>query len=276
MKKFVSRYKAHQPDVLGYVQYSDEEHKVWSYLFDRQSQIIQGRAVPEFVTGLQRLQLNAHYIPQIAQVNESLKPYSAFQVEPVAAVISSEAFFKLLSESKFPVATFIRRWEDINYITEPDIFHEIFGHIPLLTEPSYAAFVQSYAEKALKFPPETWNYFLRLFWFTIEFGLIETPEGLRIYGGGILSSYGETMSCLTTDESMRVMFDPISVLRTPYRIDRIQPIYYVIKSFKTLDDILELHFEKILQRAKSLGMWPKLYSDEAPSSHGMCDASNIC
>lgn len=268
MKKFVSRYTAHQPDALGYVQYSKEEHAIWHYLFTRQRQIIHGRAVPEFVRGLKRLKLNADVIPQIAQVNEFLKPYSQFQVEPVAAVISSEAFFKLLSEAKFPVATFIRSWDDINYITEPDIFHEIFGHIPLLTEPSYASFIQTYAKKALQFPPDTWNYFLRLFWFTIEFGLIETRQGLRIYGGGILSSYGETMSCLSSDECMRVKFEPISVLRTPYRIDRIQPIYYVIKSFKALEDILDLNFETLLTRAKTLGMWPKLYSEDAPPSHG--------
>jgi phenylalanine-4-hydroxylase len=269
MVKFVSRYTAHLPDASGFVQYSAEEHQVWQYLFLRQSKILKGRAVPEFIQGLKRLHLNATHIPQIHEVNEHLKPWSVFKVEPVAAVISSESFFNLLSQAKFPVATFIRNWQDIDYITEPDIFHEIFGHVPLLTVPEYASFIQTYAQKALDFPSDTWNFFLRLFWFTIEFGLIETRQGLRIYGGGILSSYGETMSCLISDESMRVFFDPITVLRTPYRIDRIQPIYYVIKSFKLLDEILNLDFKAVLARARALGMWPKLYSDDSPSSHGV-------
>ena len=267
--KFVSRYQSHQPDANGYVTYSDEEHKIWQFLFVRQEKILPGRAVDEFISGLALLNLTHDQIPQLPELNKKLERCSNWQVKPVAAVISPQEFFTLLSQSYFPVATFIRSREDLDYITEPDIFHEIFGHIPLLTQPEYAAFIQAYAKKALGFPAEDWNFFLRLFWFTIEFGLIQTKQGLRIYGGGILSSYGETMSCLITDASIRALFEPISILRTPYRIDQIQPLYYVIENFSVLKEILNLDFAKILARVRALGMFNPLYKakDEKKESN---------
>jgi phenylalanine-4-hydroxylase len=260
--KFVSRYQAYQPDSNGYVDYKEEEHKTWQFLFSRQEKILPGRAVNEFIDGLKLLNLTRDKIPQIPDLNKQLGQYTDWQVKPVAAVISSEEFFTLLSNAHFPVATFIRSHEDMDYITEPDIFHEVFGHIPLLTQPDYAAFVQTYAKKALSFPSSDWNFFLRLFWFTIEFGLIATNQGLRIYGGGILSSYGETMSCLTSDTSIRAFFDPISILRTPYRIDQIQPLYYVINEFSIFKHILNLDFASLLQRVRELGMFNPLYKSK--------------
>jgi phenylalanine-4-hydroxylase len=259
MMKFQSRYTSHQPDEQQMIQYSQEEHDTWKFLYTRQETILPNRAVDEFTQGLELLQLSKQYIPQIPELNQRLKQHSDWQVKPVAAVISSESFFKLLSEAYFPVATFIRRQEDMDYITEPDIFHEIFGHIPLLTQPDYANFVQNYAKLALSFPKQDWNFFLRLFWFTIEFGLIETPQGLRIYGGGILSSYGETLSCLTSDACYRAWFDPVAVLRTPYRIDQIQPLYFVIKNFSVLHDIMHFDFAHLLSRARELGLFNPLY-----------------
>lgn len=259
MKKFVSRYVAHQPDERSYVDYTTSEHQIWQQLYQRQLGILKGRAVDSFIDGVNKLQLPAHEIPQIPELNQRLKQYSDWQVTPVEAVISSEAFFNLLSNRQFPVATFIRRPEDLDYITEPDVFHEIFGHVPLLTVPSYGDFIATYAKLALSFPKEDWKYFLRLFWFTIEFGLIETPQGLRIYGGGILSSYGETLSCLTTDACYRVFFEPVAALRTPYRIDKIQPMYFVIKNFDVLHHIIDYNFAEILTRVKQLGMFEALY-----------------
>jgi phenylalanine-4-hydroxylase len=271
MKKFVSRYVAHQPDAQLYVDYSKEEHQIWQKLYQRQIGILPGRAVDEFIQGLQKLNLSDSQIPQIPELNQSLKQCSDWQVKPVAAVISSQEFFSLLSQRYFPVATFIRRPEDLDYITEPDVFHEIFGHIPLLTQPSYGDFIANYAKLALSFPEKDWNYFLRLFWFTIEFGLMERPEGLRIYGGGILSSYGETLSCLTTDACYRVLFEPVAAFRTPYRIDKIQPVYFLLKNFDALQAIIHYNFTEILSRTKQLGMFEALYEkDDAPQNPMMC------
>ena len=260
--KFVSRYQAKQPDAQGFVAYSAQEHQIWKFLFERQEKILPHRAVNEFIQGLDLLSLNADAIPQISELNQRMALYTPWQVKAVAAVISSKEFFTLLSEAYFPVATFIRREEDLDYITEPDIFHEIFGHIPLLMQKDYASFIQAYAKKALSFPESDWNFFLRLFWFTIEFGLIQTQEGLRIYGGGILSSYGETMSALVSDASIRALFDPVSILRTPYRIDQIQPLYYVIDDFSVLHEILNLDFATLLARVRVLGMFPPLYQPQ--------------
>jgi len=258
--KFVSRYQSYPVDADGYVNYSKADDATWAFLYQRQIEILPNRAVPAFIQGLEYLRLNPNQIPQIPDLNQRLRQYGHWQVKPVDAVISSELFFQLLSEAYFPVATFIRRQEDMDYITEPDVFHEIFGHIPLLLQADYANFVQSYAKMALTFPSTDWNFFLRLFWFTIEFGLIETPDGMRIYGGGILSSFGETLSSLGSDASIRAYFDPVSVLRTPYRIDQIQPLYYVIQDFSRLQNILHYDFAQLLDRARELGMFPPLFT----------------
>ncbi|NDH08423.1 MAG: phenylalanine 4-monooxygenase [Gammaproteobacteria bacterium] len=263
--KFVSRYESHPTDDRGYVSYRQEEHDVWRFLYERQIQIVEHRAVDEFILGLKKLDLSAECIPQIPDLNLKLAAVSSWQLAPVSAVIPPNEFFGLLASHQFPVATFIRRQEDIDYITEPDVFHEIFGHIPLLTNAYYAEFVSHFAKIALSHPKEDWYMFLRLFWFTIEFGLIETTQGLRIYGGGILSSYAETLSALTTDASIRAYFDPISALRTPYRIDLLQSIYYVIKDFSLMYDLCQLDYTTILKRVRELGMWAPLYEPKMPT-----------
>jgi phenylalanine-4-hydroxylase len=257
--KFVSRYASHPTDEKGYVDYSQDEHEVWRFLYERQIQILENRAVDEFILGLEKLQLSADSIPQIPDINAQLSKVSSWQVVAVAAVIPPDQFFGLLANRQFPVATFIRRQEDIDYITEPDVFHEVFGHIPLLTNSYYADFVSDFAKIALSHPKEDWYMFLRLFWFTIEFGLIETSNGLRIYGGGILSSYSETMTALRTDAAIRAYFEPVSVFRTPYRIDVLQSIYYVIKDFSIMFDLCKLDYVSILKRVRELGMWQALH-----------------
>ncbi len=268
---FASRYESHPWDNQYHVDYTSEEHQTWSFLYQRQIQILEGRAVTEYIEGLKRLSFSQTTIPQIADVNQALKPYTHWQVRPVKCVISSKEFFTMLSQACFPVATFIRRAEDIDYITEPDIFHELFGHIPLYTVPEYAHFVQAYAKLALSYPEKDWNLFLRLFWFTVEFGLIQTPEGTRIYGGGILSSYKETLTCLDRDDALRAYFNPVSVLRTGYRIDLLQNIYYVIADFKDLFNLINVDFREIIERAQVLGKFPALYP---PKNHEHDQKSN--
>ena len=257
--KFVSRYQSHPVDSHQCVHYPNEDNETWAYLYERQMTLLQGRAINAYIEGLEKLALPKTHIPQIPEVNKTLKLYSDWSLAPVEAVISSARFFELLSQKHFPVATFIRRREDIDYITEPDVFHEIYGHVPLLTNPFYAGFIEQYAKIALTYPKEDWNLFLRLFWFTIEFGLVQTEDGMRIYGGGILSSYGETMTCLDTYLSYHVYMNPITALRTPFRIDMIQPIYFVIPHLNYLQSLLELDFSKAFKEVRQSGLFYPLF-----------------
>lgn len=267
--EFVSRYVSHQPDEQGRVNYSDEEHRIWQLLYERQMKIIPGRACDEFILGLDSLSLTGDGIPQLPDVSRRLKALTGWEVAPVAALISAREFFQLLAERRFPAATFIRCEEEIDYVQEPDIFHEIFGHCPMLTDPIYADFVCNYARKVLSLPEDQWPLLQRLFWFTVEFGLIKTAKGLRAYGGGILSSISETPYSVESDAALRVIFDPIVAFRMPYRIDMLQPVYFVIDNYQTLYDFVESNIVDFIERAKALGEYPPLFpiDENNPNIH---------
>lgn len=267
--EFVSKYVARIPDEHGLIQYSDLEQAVWKTLFERQISIIQKRASDEFIDGLEKLHLSPHEIPQIPLLSQTLKNLSGWQLHPVQALISARDFFELLATKHFPVATFIRVPEELDYVEEPDIFHEIFGHCPMLTCPVYAEFVNQYAKKVLESPEKDWPLLQRLFWFTVEFGLINTPKGLRAYGGGILSSIQETPYCLESDVPMRVMFHPVIAFRTPYRIDQLQLVYFVIENYQTLYDFVLSDLNALITRARALGEFPPFFQVDAnnPSIH---------
>jgi phenylalanine-4-hydroxylase len=177
---------------------------------------------------------------------------------PVQALISARQFFELLASKRFPAATFIRDFKELNYVKEPDIFHELFGHCPMLTIEVYADFIHQYACKVLEYPESKWALFQRLFWFTVEFGLIKTTAGIRAYGGGILSSISETVYSLESDIPIRVMFEPVAALRTPYRIDQLQPVYFVIERY---DDLYALtsNMAYFIERAHALGEYPPFF-----------------
>ena len=260
--EFCSRYVAHVPDAQGMIQYSAEEHRIWSILFNRQMKLLPGRACNEFLDGLKALNITADAIPQLPELSSKLKAITGWQVAPVVALISAREFFELLASRHFPVATFIRVEEELNYVKEPDIFHEIFGHCPLLANPIYANFVYEYAQRVLTLPESDWALLQRMFWFTVEFGLINTPEGLRSYGGGILSSIAETVYSVESDKPLRVRFEPLSVFRMPYRIDNLQPVYYVIDTFQTLYDFVEADIEGFLAKAREYGEFPAFFHVE--------------
>lgn len=270
--EFESRYVSKAPNAQGLVNYTDEEHDVWCRLYQRQIDIMPNRACDEHCHGLELLHLTADQIPQLPDVNESLESLTGWRVHPVNALISHEEFFTLLANRKFPAATFIRAPEEFDYVKEPDIFHELFGHCPILTDQVYANFVQAYAEMVLTFPEEEWPLLQRLFWFTVEFGLIQTKEGLRAYGGGILSSIEETVYSVESDIPERKPFDVIDVLRTPYRIDRLQPIYFVIDSYQQLYDLMKGDIAGLLKQARELGEHaPKFEVEEDnPNIHIFC------
>ncbi len=251
-------YVSNPVDNQGYVNWSSTEQETWAKLVTRQKEIIKDRAVDEFIKGLEILNYRSEEIPQIPDINKILSDYTGWGVAPVPAIIQPKEFFSLLAQKRFPAATFIRIPEELDYLQEPDIFHEVYGHTPLLTNESYAKFMEEFGKLALKADPKDRRKLFRLFWFTIEFGLINTNVGLRAYGGGILSSIGETQYCLSGEPEV-VPFDTLEALRTPYRIDIMQPLYFVINSFDDLFNILDQDVLAILEKAKELGDFPPKY-----------------
>ena len=258
--QFSSSYVAHVPDTHGLINYSAEENRVWTILFERQMKLLPKRACDEFISGLQTLGITADAIPQLPELSQRLSEQTGWHVAPVEALISAREFFELLAEKRFPAATFIRREEELNYVKEPDIFHEIFGHCPMLTDKVYANFVHDYACKVLTFPESDWALLQRMFWFTVEFGLINTAKGLRAYGGGILSSISETVYSVESDIPLRVLFDPITAFRMPYRIDMLQPVYFVINDYQMLYNFVLSNIGALLKRARELGEFPPLFA----------------
>ncbi len=251
--KTKTKYQAKQPNSSGFIHYTELENRVWQQLYTRQLEVIKNHACPEFIKGLALLLMPVDRVPQLSDISPVLQSLSGWSVVAVPALITADHFFSLLKQRQFPAATFIRIPEELDYIEEPDIFHEFFGHCPLLTNPVYADFMQKYGELALSAPEEDRELLGRLFWFTVEFGLIETEQGIRCYGGGILSSMNETVFALESLIPQRKPFDLIDVLRTPYRIDIMQNTYFVIKNFNQLYDLLDTDLSKAIQKARELG-----------------------
>ncbi len=264
-------YKARTADANGVIHYPDNEHAVWNRLITRQLSLLPERACSEYLDGLTQLALPQDRIPQLDELNRALARSSGWRVARVPALISFDRFFALLASKQFPVATFIRTQEDIDYIQEPDIFHEIFGHCPMLTDPHFAEFTQTYGRLGVKATPQERAYLARLYWLTVEFGLVDTPRGVRIYGGGILSSFAETSYALSgssqaseastakaTDGVGRPVHQPfqlLDALRTPYRIDILQPIYYVIDRMETLYHLTRIDLMAEVHKAQQAGLF---------------------
>lgn len=230
----MTKYTAKSPDQNGIIPFTAEENETWKILFERQMQTIQHRACDEFIAHLAELDLPRDRVPQCPEVSEKLRIKTGWSIVPVPAIIPIQEFFQLLSERKFPAASFIRLREELDYLEEPDIFHEIFGHCPLLLWQPYADFMQRFGEVALQSDEKTQSILGRLFWFTIEFGLMQTPNGLRIYGAGIISSHEETQFSLENTEPKRLPFNAIETLKTEYRYDIIQKLYFAINNFSDL------------------------------------------
>lgn len=252
-------YIAKELDENGFIEWSDEENEVWHDLIVRQKKIIQNRACDEYIRGLEILNFPEHRVPQLEEVSSILRSHTGWEIAPVAALIPFSEFFELLAAKKFPCATFIRSREEFDYLQEPDIFHEIFGHTPLLTNQYFADFTHAYGKLGLEASREDRIFLARMYWFTVEFGLIQRPEGMRIYGGGILSSPGETLYALDDEQAIRRPFALLDVLRTPYRIDIMQPVYFTINEMSDLFDITQLNIQSIVEKAKQLGLHKPLF-----------------
>lgn len=248
-----TQYVAREPDATGFIDYSEAEHRIWNTLITRQLKVIEGRACQAYLDGIEQLALPQDRIPQLGEINRVLGATTGWQVERVPALIPFQTFFELLASKRFPVATFIRSEEELDYLQEPDIFHEVFGHCPLLTNPWFAEFTHTYGKLGLAASKEQRVYLARLYWMTIEFGLVDTPQGRKIYGGGILSSPKETVYSVSTTPEHQP-FDPIEAMRTPYRIDILQPVYFVLSDLKRLFDLAHEDIMGMARTAAELGL----------------------
>lgn len=247
-------YKAYTPDSNGNIPYLENEHKVWNILFNRQIELIKNRACTEYLYGIKALQINEFNIPQPKFISNILYDISGWQIEPVSALISFQYFYELLADCKFPAASFIRKIEHLDYLKEPDIFHEIFGHCPLLTNKDFALFSQEVGKFGKTLSDEDRVYLARLYWFTVEFGLIRTNNELKIYGAGILSSKTESLYCLDSTIPIRKDFDLIEILRTSYSYDKLQAIYFIINGFDELFNMINGKLLDAFKEAKQLGL----------------------
>lgn len=248
-----TQYQARKPDHKGFIAYPEAEHQVWQILIERQLRLIEGRACQDYLDGIDQLALPLDRIPQLDEINQVLGNTTGWQVVRVPALIPFQTFFELLASKRFPVATFIRTFEELDYLQEPDIFHELFGHCPLLTNPWFAAFTQTYGRLGLQASKEERVFLARLYWMTVEFGLVDTEAGRRIYGGGILSSAKETVYCLS-ETPEHLPFDPLEAMRTPYRIDILQPLYFVLPTLKRLFELSNEDIMGWVHQAMQLGL----------------------
>lgn len=220
--------------------YTAAEHGLWRTLFARQAKLLGDRAAPEFLDGLARLGMAgdgaaADGIPDFRRLNDVLGKATGFEIVAVPGLVPDDVFFEHLAHRRFPATCFIRRPDQLDYIEEPDVFHDIFGHVPLLANPVFADYMQAYGQGGLAaLARGTLPQLARLYWYTVEFGLVETPAGLRIYGAGIVSSKGESEYSLDHPAPNRLGFDLVRVMRTTYRIDAFQETYFVIGGFEEL------------------------------------------
>jgi phenylalanine-4-hydroxylase len=215
--------------------YSEADHAVWKQLYQRQRALLPGLACDEFLHGLEALNLLPDCIPSFADCNRRLKQQTGWEIVAVEGLLPDLRFFELLAAKQFPVTWWIRSAEQIDYISEPDLFHDFFGHVPLLANPVFGDYLQAYGAGGVKAAGlDALRYLARLYWYTVEFGLIQTQQGMRIYGAGILSSKTESVYSLNDTAPNRIGFDLMRVMQTKYRIDSFQQSYFVINSFAQL------------------------------------------
>jgi len=235
----------------GWERYSAVEHGVWRTLFARQTKLLPGRACDEFVEGMRSLPIGPDEIPDFRRLSDVLGRRTGWQVVAVPGLVPDEVFFEHLANRRFPAGQFIRDPGQLDYIEEPDVFHDVFGHVPMLMNPMIADYLQAYGAgglRALKLG--VLPYLARVYWYTVEFGLVEQHGGVRLYGSGIASSYTETVFALEDGSPNRIRFDLERVMRTRYRIDDFQETYFVLLDFDELLELARIDFAPIYQRAR--------------------------
>jgi phenylalanine-4-hydroxylase len=260
-------YVAKEPDANGYIAYSPDENAVWRDLVARQWPMVQRHAAAPYLRGLKLLDMPQDRVPQCPDLSVALQKLTGWTIVPVPALISFGRFFGMLAQRSFPAASFIRNRRDFDYIEEPDIFHEIFGHGPLLTDPRFTAFSQAIGEAGMRCGKEDYAWLIRLYWFSIEFGLTVEDGQIRTLGSGLASSPSELLWAVGEGdgEPERRPFDVIDILRTPYRIDIHQPVYFVIDE---LDDLFEAASRDLLAdvaTARRLGLLAPKFPPKEPT-----------
>ncbi|MEZ5460316.1 phenylalanine 4-monooxygenase [Dokdonella sp.] len=228
--------------------YTPEDHATWATLFRRQREVLKGRACNEFIENQTRFRMTPDQIPRFEELNAVLDKATGWQLIGVEGLLPELTFFEHLANRRFPVTWWIRRPDQIDYIAEPDMFHDLFGHVPLLLNPVFADYMAAYGRGGVKahgISAEALVNLTRLYWYTVEFGLIRQDDGLRIYGSGIVSSKGESIHCLESASPNRIGFDLKRIMRTRYRIDTFQKTYFVIDSFEQLMDATRPDFVPI-------------------------------
>ena len=228
--------------------YSASDHDVWRQLYQRQRELLRGRACDEFLLAQDAMGMTERQIPKFADLNKVLEAATGWTLMGVEGLLPELDFFDHLANRRFPVTWWIRRPDQVDYIEEPDLFHDLFGHVPLLMNPLFADYMAAYGRGGVKahgIGPDALQNLTRLYWYTVEFGLIQQHDGLRIYGSGIVSSKGESIHCLESDAPNRIGFDLKRIMRTRYRIDSYQKSYFVIDSFEQLMDATRPDFTPI-------------------------------
>ncbi|MCF3973788.1 phenylalanine 4-monooxygenase [Paracoccus salsus] len=253
-----TEYEAKTPDDAGFIAYDEQEDAVWRDLVARQLPAVRQHMARPYLRGLDLLDMPTERVPQCPDISARLGELTGWSVQPVPALIGFGKFFGMLSDRTFPAASFIRKRKHFDYIEEPDIFHEIFGHTPLLTDPAFAAFSQAIGEAGTRCGKADYSWLIRLYWFSIEFGLMREDGQLKALGSGLASSVTELPWSLS-DAAEHRPFDVIDILRTPYRIDIHQPVYFVVDD---LDDLFAAAKRDLLadiERARSLGLHAPKY-----------------
>lgn len=255
--------------------FTADEHAMWDRLFARQSDMLPGRAADAFLRGIDVLRLEKPGIPDYRELNARLMAATGWQVIAVPGLVPDEVFFDHLANRRFPAGNFIRTPEQLDYLQEPDVFHDVFGHVPMLADPVFADYMVAYGEgglRSLKF--DALKQLARLYWYTVEFGLIRDAGGLRIYGAGIVSSFAESVFALDSDSPNRIGFDLARVMRTDYRIDDFQQNYFVIDSLdQLLDTTVNTDFAPLYGKNAALPPIPiaDILPDDAVITRGTQD-----
>ena len=233
-----------------YEKYTEEDLQVWKTLYDRQFGQLDKVAVSDFKDGLAKIGFSSHKIPDFKDVNDRLQSHTGWSIHVVPGIINEYDFFNMLAQKQFPSTTWLRRLDQLDYLPEPDMFHDAFGHMPLLSNETFCEFFQQLGHIGLRYinSPEALTMLGRIYWFTIEFGLITSEQGIKIYGAGILSSSGETSYSLSGKASNK-SFDIIEIMHTHFDNDRIQDKYFVIEDFQQLHESLidiEAELERVI------------------------------
>ena len=236
----------------GWDRYTAREHAVWKTLFERQSRLLPGRACDAFLEGMRQLPIGAEQIPDFRRLSEVLMRHTGWQIVAVPGLVPDKVFFDHLANRRFPAGHFIRKPNQLDYLEEPDVFHDVFGHVPMLLNPAIADFVQAYGQGGLRAQQlGVLPNLARVYWYTVEFGLVQQADGLRIYGSGIASSLTESVFALDDASPNRIGFDLERVMRTHYRIDDFQESYFVLDKLDQLLELATIDFAPVYARVQT-------------------------